>query len=300
MSKKFYITTPIYYPSAKLHIGHAYCTTIADTIARYKRLQGIETFFLTGTDEHGEKIQKNAEAAGKTPQLFVDEIVAGIKDLWKVMKISNDKYIRTTDDYHVEVVQKVFTKMLEQDDIYLGEYEGWYCTPCESCWTDTQAGEDHICPDCGRPVHKAKEESYFFRMSKYSKRLLDFYESHPDFITPESRKNEMVNNFIKPVLEDLCDSRTSFDWGIPERENPRHVVYVWLDALFNYASALGYLQEDDELYNKFWSDDTEILHLVGNDISRFHVIYWPIFLMSMGMRCPDKVYVHGFIMMKDG
>ena len=198
MSKKFYITTPIYYPSAKLHIGHAYCTTIADTIARYKRLQGIETFFLTGTDEHGEKIQKNAEAAGKTPQLFVDEIVAGIKDLWKVMKISNDKYIRTTDDYHVEVVQKVFTKMLEQDDIYLGEYEGWYCTPCESFWTDTQAGEDHICPDCGRPVHKAKEESYFFRMSKYSKRLLDFYESHPDFITPESRKNEMVNNFIKP------------------------------------------------------------------------------------------------------
>ncbi|MBE6142417.1 MAG: methionine--tRNA ligase [Erysipelotrichaceae bacterium] len=301
MSKKyFYITTPIYYPSAKLHIGHAYCTTIADTIARYKRLQGIETFFLTGTDEHGEKIQKNAEAAGKTPQAFVDEIVAGIKDLWKVMKVSNDKYIRTTDDYHMEVVQKVFTKMLEQDDIYLGEYEGWYCTPCESFWTDTQAGEEHICPDCGRPVHKAKEESYFFRMSKYSKRLLDFYESHPDFITPESRKNEMVNNFIKPGLEDLCVSRTSFDWGIPVRENPRHVVYVWLDALFNYASALGYLQEDDELYNKFWSDDAEILHLVGNDITRFHVIYWPIFLMSMGMRCPDKVYVHGLIMMKDG
>jgi methionyl-tRNA synthetase len=301
MAKKyFYITTPIYYPSAKLHIGHAYCTTIADVIARYKRMQGIETFFLTGTDEHGEKIQKNAEKANKTPQQFVDDIVVDIKKLWATMKISNDDYIRTTDLRHVETIQKVFDRMLAQDDIYLGEYEGWYCTPCESFWTDTQVGEKHLCPDCGREVHRAKEESYFFRMSKYSSRLLDFYQSHPDFITPESRKNEMINNFIKPGLEDLCVSRTSFDWGIPVRGNPKHVVYVWLDALFNYVSALGYLQEDDTRFKKFWGEDAEILHLVGNDITRFHVIYWPIFLMSMGLRLPDKVYVHGLIMMKDG
>ena len=309
MAKKFYITTPIYYPSAKLHIGHAYCTTIADTIARYKRMMGVETYFLTGTDEHGEKIQKNAEAAGKSPKEFVDEIVAGIKDLWTSLEISNDDYIRTTDERHEKVVQEVFTRLLDlykniaqrcQGDIYLGNYEGWYCTPCESFWTDTQAGEEKICPDCGRPVHKAKEEAYFFKMSKYSNKLLEYYNSNLDFITPESRKNEMVNNFIKPGLEDLCVSRTTFSWGVPVRENPRHVVYVWLDALFNYVSALGFLSEDETKYNKFWGEDTQILHLVGNDITRFHVIYWPIFLMALGMRLPDKVFVHGLLMMKDG
>lgn len=301
MAKKyFYITTPIYYPSAKLHIGHAYCTTVADTIARYKRMQGIETFFLTGTDEHGEKIQKNAEAKGMTPQAFVDEIVDGIKSLWTDMKISNDKYIRTTDKDHMEVIQKIFTKMVENGDIYLGKYEGWYCTPCESFWTDTQVGEEHICPDCGRPVHKASEPAYFFKMSKYSNKLVEFYNSHPEFITPESRKNEMIKNFIEPGLEDLCVSRTTFTWGIPVREDPKHVVYVWLDALFNYVSALGYLKDDHVNYDKFWGPDSEIVHLVGNDITRFHVIYWPIFLMSLGLRCPDKVYVHGLIMMKDG
>ena len=300
MAKKFYITTPIYYPSAKLHIGHAYCTTIADTIARYKRMMGVETYFLTGTDEHGEKIQKNAEAAGKSPKEFVDEIVAGIKDLWTSLEISNDDYIRTTDERHEKVVQEVFTRLLNQGDIYLGNYEGWYCTPCESFWTDTQAGEEKICPDCGRPVHKAKEEAYFFKMSKYSNKLLEYYNSNLDFITPESRKNEMVNNFIKPGLEDLCVSRTTFSWGVPVRENPRHVVYVWLDALFNYVSALGFLSEDETKYNKFWREDTQILHLVGNDITRFHVIYWPIFLMALGMRLPDKVFVHGLLMMKDG
>lgn len=298
---KFYITTPIYYPSAKLHIGHAYCTTLADVIARYHREKGDETYFLTGTDEHGEKIQKNAEAAGKTPQEFVDEIVTGIQKLWKTLRISNDDYIRTTEQRHMDVVQKVFTRMLNQGDIYLGEYEGWYCTPCESFWTDTQVqGDDHLCPDCGRPCHKAKEEAYFFKMSKYADRLMDFYKTHPDFITPESRKNEMIKNFLEPGLEDLCVSRTSFTWGIQVKENPRHVVYVWLDALLNYISALGYLSDNDELFKKFWSDDTYILHLVGNDITRFHVIYWPIFLMALGLRLPDKVFVHGLLMMKDG
>lgn len=301
MAKKyFYVTTPIYYPSAKLHIGHAYCTTIADVIARYNRLQGTDTYFLTGTDEHGEKIQKNAEKANKTPQQFVDDIVADIKKLWSTMKISNNDFIRTTDERHVKVIQQVFEHMLANDDIYLGEYEGWYCTPCESFWTDTQVGEEKLCPDCGRPVHKAKEESYFFRMSKYSSKLLDFYEKHPDFITPESRKNEMIKNFIEPGLEDLCVSRTTFDWGIPVLSNPKHVVYVWLDALFNYISALGYLSDDTSKYDKFWGEDSYILHLIGNDITRFHAIYWPIFLMSLGLRCPDKLYVTGLIMMKDG
>ena len=298
---KFYITTPIYYPSAKLHIGHAYCTTIADTIARYHRAIGDETYFLTGTDEHGEKIQKNAELAGKTPIEFVDNIVDGIQKLWKTLKISNDDYIRTTQLRHEKVVKQVFSRMLKNDDIYLGNYEGWYCTPCESFWTDSQVqGEDHLCPDCGRPCHKAKEEAYFFRMNKYVDKLLDFYNTHPDFITPESRKNEMINSFIKPGLEDLCVSRTTFSWGIQVDENPKHVVYVWLDALLNYISALGYLSDDDTLFKKFWSDDTQIVHLVGNDITRFHVIYWPIFLMSLGLRIPDKVFVHGLLMMKDG
>lgn len=300
MAKNFYITTPIYYPSAKLHIGHAYCTTIADAIARYHRLKGVDTYFLTGTDEHGEKIQKNAEAAGKTPIEFVDEIVDGIKSLWKDLKISNDDYIRTTELRHEKVVQQIFTKLLEQGDIYLGSYQGWYCTPCESFWTDSQVGEEKLCPDCHRPVHTAKEEAYFFRMSKYADRLMQYYNDHPDFITPESRKNEMINNFLKPGLEDLCVSRTSFSWGIQIKENPKHVVYVWLDALVNYISALGYLSDDDSKFQKYWSDDTEILHLVGNDITRFHVIYWPIFLMALGLRIPDRVFVHGLLMMKDG
>ncbi len=299
MKKRFYITTPIYYPSASLHIGHAYCTTMADTLARYNRMRGRDVYFLTGTDEHGEKIQKNAEAANKTPLQFVDEIVAGIKNLWRELQITNDDYIRTTEPRHEKVVQQIFSKLLEQGDIYLGSYKGWYCTPCESFWTDSQAGENHICPDCGRPVHQAEEEAYFFRMSKYTDRLLKFYEENPNFITPESRKNEMINNFIKPGLEDLCVSRTSFDWGIKIKENPKHVVYVWLDALVNYISALGYLSEDDSKFKKFWSSETEIVHLVGNDITRFHVIYWPIFLMALGLHLPDRVFVHGLLMMKD-
>ena len=300
MAKKFYVTTPIYYPSAKLHIGHAYCTTLADALARYHRMVGDETYFLTGTDEHGEKIQKNAEAAGKTPIAFVDEIVLGIKKLWETLKISNDDYIRTTELRHEKVVKEVFTKMVNNGDIYLGEYEGWYCTPCESFWTNSQVGDDHICPDCGRPCHTAKEEAYFFKMSKYADRLVDYYNKHLDFITPESRKNEMINNFIKPGLEDLCVSRTTFSWGIQVNEDPRHVVYVWLDALFNYISALGYLSDDTEKFDKYWAEDSYIVHLVGNDITRFHVIYWPIFLMSLGLRVPDKVFVHGLLMMKDG
>lgn len=300
MAKKFYVTTPIYYPSAKLHIGHAYCTTLCDTIARYHRLRGEETYFLTGTDEHGEKIQKNAEKAGKTPQQFVDEIVDGVKKLWTSLQISNDDYIRTTEERHIDVVQKIFSRLLNQDDIYLGEYEGWYCTPCESFWTDTQVGEEHLCPDCGRPVHKDKEKAYFFRTSKYAERLLKFYSDNPNFITPESRKNEMINNFIKPGLEDLCVSRTTFSWGIPVKENPEHVVYVWLDALINYISALGYLSEDDDKFQKFWGEDAEIIHLVGKEITRFHVIYWPILLMALGLRLPDRVFVHGLLMTKDG
>lgn len=299
MAKNFYITTPIYYPSAKLHIGHAYCTTLADTIARFHRMKGENTYFLTGSDEHGEKIQRNAEAKGVTPQAFVDEIVEGIQKLWKSLKISNDDYIRTTQERHIKVVQEIFTRFLNQGDIYLGEYKGWYCTPCESFWTDSQVGENHLCPDCNRPVHEAKEEAYFFRMSKYADKLLKFYDEHPNFITPESRKNEMINSFIKPGLEDLCVSRTSFSWGIPVRENPKHVVYVWLDALVNYISALGYLSDDESKFNTFWGNDCEILHLVGNDITRFHVIYWPIFLMALGLRLPDRVFVHGLLMMKN-
>ncbi len=299
MAKTFYITTPIYYPSAKLHIGHAYCTTIADTIARYHRMIGDNTYFLTGSDEHGEKIQKNAEAKGITPIEFVDDIVSGIKKLWKSLEISNDDYIRTTEERHQKVVSKVFSYLLEKGDIYLGQYEGWYCTPCESFWTDSQVGEKHICPDCGREVHKAKEEAYFFRMSKYADKLLKFYDEHPNFITPESRKNEMINNFIKPGLEDLCVSRTTFTWGIPVKENPKHVVYVWLDALLNYISALGYLSDDDSKFKTYWENGDKILHLVGNDITRFHVIYWPIFLMALNLRIPDRVFVHGLLMMKD-
>ncbi len=300
MKKNCYITTPIYYPSANLHIGHAYCTTMCDVFARYQRMRGRETYFLTGTDEHGEKIEKNAEKAGVTPQAFVDDIVKGIENLWQAMEISNDDFLRTTQERHWKVVQKIFSRLLEQGDIYLGKYKGWYCTPCESFWTDTQAGEEHLCPDCGRPVHQAEEEAYFFRMSKYSDRLLKFYEDHPNFITPESRKNEMINNFLRPGLEDLCVTRTSFTWGVPVLENPKHVIYVWIDALANYISALGYLSEDAEKFKKFWGNDTEIIHVIGADITRFHAIYWPILLMALDLRLPDRLIVHGLLMMKDG
>ena len=296
MKKRFYITTPIYYPSAEAHIGHAYCTTICDILARYKRMRGVETFFLTGTDEHGEKIQKNAALKGVTPQEFVDEIAGKFQDLWKAMKISNDDFIRTTQDRHVKVVQDVFTKLYQNDDIYLGKYEGWYCTPCESFWTDTQVGEEHLCPDCHRPVHKASEEAYFFKTNKYLPQLLDIMDKNPKFILPINRKNEMMNTFIKPGLNDLCVSRTSFDWGIQIRENPKHIIYVWMDALTNYISALGYDSPDETKFKKFWEDpDCEIVHIVGADISRFHVLYWPMFLMGLGLRVPDRVFVHGLL-----
>lgn len=296
MKNKFYITTPIYYPSAEAHIGHAYCTTMCDILARYNRMRGIETYFLTGTDEHGEKIQKNALAKGVTPQEYVDEIVAKFKHLWKEMRISNDGFIRTTDENHIKIVQDVFSTLYKNDDIYLGKYEGWYCTPCESFWTDTQVGEEHICPDCHRPVHKDTEESYFFKTQKYLPDLLKYYEDNPKFITPVSRKNEMLNTFIKPGLDDLCVSRTTFDWGIPVRENPNHVMYVWLDALCNYISALGYNTENHELFDKFWNDpNCEIVHVVGADITRFHVIYWPMFLKGLNLRLPNRVFVHGLL-----
>lgn len=301
MSEKrtFYITTPIYYPSDKLHIGHAYTTIAGDAMARYKRLRGYDVRYLTGTDEHGQKIQKRAQAAGKQPQKFVDDIVKGIKELWSKLDISYDDFIRTTEDRHKKVVQKVFKRLLDQGDIYLGEYEGWYCVPCESFFTERQLKEGN-CPDCGRPVEKIKEKSYFFRMSKYVDRLLAYYEENPGFIQPESRKNEMIQNFIKPGLEDLSVSRTTFDWGIQVPGDPEHVVYVWLDALTNYISALGYLAEDGEsgeLFAKYWPAD---VHLVGKEIVRFHTIYWPIFLMALDLPLPKKVFGHGWLLMKDG
>jgi len=298
--KRFYITTPIYYPSAKLHIGHAYCTTLTDIFARYKRLRGFECYFLTGADEHGQKIEKNALAAGKTPQQFVDDIVEGFHKLWDLLYISNDDFIRTTEERHTKVVQDIFTKLLQNDDIYLGHYEGWYCKECEAFWTETQAGPDHICPDCGRPVQKATEEAYFFKTSKYIERLLKYFEDNPKFLIPESRKNEMINTFIKPGLDDLCISRTSFTWGIPIRENPRHVIYVWLDALTNYITALGYDSDNPEKFEKFWQDpECETIHILGADITRFHAIYWPMFLMGLGLRLPDREFVHGLLMMRD-
>ena len=300
MKKKFYITTPIYYPSAKLHIGHAYCTTLTDIFARSKRERGYECYFLTGADEHGLKIEKNAELAGVTPQQFVDNIVEGFYKLWDLLKITNDDFIRTTQERHTKVVQDIFSKMLANDDIYLGEYEGWYCRFCEAFWTDTQVGPNHVCPDCGREVTKAKEEAYFFRTGKYVDRLLKFYEDNPNFLTPISRKNEMINTFIKPGLDDLCVSRTSFSWGIPVKENPKHVVYVWLDALTNYITALGYGSDNEELFKKYWQDEeTETIHILGADITRFHAIYWPMFLESLGLRKPDREFVHGLLMMKD-
>lgn len=300
MKKRFYITTPIYYPSAKLHIGHAYCTVMADVFARAKRMRGFECYFLTGADEHGQKIERNAGLANKTPQEFVDGIVEGFYKLWDLLDISNNDFIRTTQERHYLRVQEIFTKLLENGDIYLGKYEGWYCKDCEAFWTDTQVGENHICPDCGREVQVAEEEAYFFKTSKYVDRLLKFYEENPRFITPESRKNEMINTFIKPGLDDLCISRTSFSWGVQIRENPKHVVYVWLDALTNYITALGYNTDNPELFNKFWQDEEcEVIHLLGADITRFHAIYWPMFLMSLGLKLPDREFVHGLLMMKD-
>ena len=294
--KKFYITTPIYYPSDKLHIGHTYCTVATDAMARYKRLTGYDVMFLTGTDEHGQKIEDKAKAAGVTPKEYVDNIVAGIKDLWKLMNISYDKFIRTTDEYHEKAVQKIFKKMYDKGDIYKGYYEGLYCKPCESFWTETQA-VDGKCPDCGRPVGKATEEAYFFKLSAYGDKLIKYYEEHPGFIEPQSRQNEMINNFIKPGLQDLCVSRSSFKWGIPVPVDENHVIYVWLDALTNYITALGYGSEDDSLYKKFWPAN---VHLIGKDIIRFHTIYWPAFLMSIDEPLPQKVYGHGWVLLEGG
>ncbi|MDD1504571.1 methionine--tRNA ligase [Lysinibacillus sp. CNPSo 3705] len=295
-NKTFYITTPIYYPSGKFHIGTAYTTVASDTIARYKRLRGYDVRFLTGMDEHGQKIQEKAAEAGKHPQEYVNEIADAAKKLWSLMDISYDDFIQTTQERHTKTVEKIFQKFLDNGDIYKGEYEGSYCTPCESFFTETQL-VDGNCPDCGRPVHKVKEESYFFNMKKYADRLLAYYEENVDFIEPESRKNEMINNFIKPGLEDLSVSRTSFDWGIKVPGDPKHVIYVWVDALTNYITSLGYLSEDEVLFNKYWPAD---VHVVGKDIVRFHTIYWPIFLMALDLPLPKKIFAHGFIMMKDG
>ncbi|MED1471866.1 methionine--tRNA ligase [Bacillus salipaludis] len=294
--KTFYITTPIYYPSGNLHIGHAYTTVAGDAMARYKRMHGYDVMYLTGTDEHGQKIQRKAEEKGITPQAYVDEIVGGIQELWKKLDISYDDFIRTTQERHKQIVEKIFARLLEQGDIYLDQYEGWYCTPCESFFTDRQLVNGN-CPDCGRPVEKVKEESYFFRMGKYVDRLLQYYEENPDFIQPESRKNEMVNNFIKPGLEDLAVSRTTFDWGVKVPGDPKHVIYVWIDALSNYITALGYGTDNDSKYLNYWPAD---VHLVGKEIVRFHTIYWPIMLMALDIPLPKKVFAHGWLLMKDG
>lgn len=294
--KTFYITTPIYYPSGKFHIGTAYTTVLADTMKCYKKLRGYDSYLLTGLDEHGQKIQEVAKKNGKTEQEYVDNMAVIAKELWKYMEIEYDDFIRTTEERHTKVVEDIFDKLMEQGDIYLGEYEGWYCTPCETFFTETQI-IDGKCPDCGREVKKMKEESYFFNMKKYQKRLEEFYEQNPDFIAPESRKKELFSNFIKPGLEDLCVSRTSFNWGVSVRKNPKHVVYVWLDALTNYITALGYGSNDDSKLKKYWPAN---LQIVGKDIIRFHGIYWPIFLMALNLPIPKKLYAHGWIMMKDG
>ncbi|MDY6271671.1 MAG: methionine--tRNA ligase [Selenomonadaceae bacterium] len=288
--KPFYITTPIYYPSAKLHIGHAYCTTIADAIARFHRLEGDDVFFLTGSDEHGLKIQQKAEEAGVTPIEYTDKIVAGFQNLWKRLSISNDDFIRTTQKRHERVVQEVFRRIYAKGDIYKGEYKGLYCTPCESYWTEHQLDENGCCPDCHRPVQEVAEEAYFFKMSKYQDRVLQYIEDHPDFIQPVSRRNEMIN-FIKQGLDDLCISRTSFNWGIPVPIDPKHVIYVWFDALTNYLTPIGYL-DDPEMFQKYWPAD---LHLVGKEIVRFHTIIWPCILMALDLPLPKKVYGHGWL-----
>ncbi|MEG2353770.1 MAG: methionine--tRNA ligase [Clostridium sp.] len=294
--KPYYITTPIYYPSAKLHIGNTYTTVAADAVARFKRLTGYDVMFLTGSDEHGQKIQRAAEAKGVTPKVYVDEVVADIKDLWSLMDVSYDKFIRTTDKYHMDSVKAIFKKLYDQGDIYKSSYEGLYCTPCESFWTDTQA-VDGKCPDCGRLVERAKEESYFFKMSKYADRLIEYIENNPEFIQPESRKNEMLNNFLKPGLQDLCVSRTSFNWGIPVEFDKGHVVYVWIDALSNYISALGAYNTEENTMEKYWPAD---VHLIGKDILRFHTIYWPIMLMALDLPLPKQVFGHGWLMLEGG
>lgn len=294
-TKRFYITTPIYYPSANLHIGHAYCTVMADTMTRYKRMQGYETYFLTGSDEHGQKIERVAKAEGVTPIEYTDKIVATFQALWKRLLISNDDFIRTTQPRHMEVVQKIFQTIYDKGDIYKSEYEGYYCTPCETFFTERQL-VDGNCPDCGRPTELLKEESYFFKMSKYQDQLLQYIEDHPDFIQPVARRNEMIN-FIKQGLEDLCISRTTFDWGIPVPINDKHVIYVWFDALTNYISALGYGTEDDSLYQKFWPAD---IHLVGKDIARFHAIIWPCILMAADLPLPKQIFGHGWVLLNSG
>lgn len=296
MNKKYYITTPIYYPSAEFHIGHCYTTIIADAISRYKRLTGYEVFFQTGSDEHGEKIEKKAHEAGVTPKEYVDKIIENAKDLWKSLGISYDYFIRTTDKTHEAAVQKIFKKLYENGDIYKGSYEGLYCVPCESFWTESQL-VDGKCPDCGREVKLVSEEAYFFKLSKYQDRLVKYYDENPEFILPLSRKNEMLNNFIKPGLEDLCVSRTSFKWGIPVDFDPDHVVYVWIDALSNYITSLGYPDENSELFTKFWPAD---LHLVGKEIVRFHVIIWPCLLMALNLPLPKQVFGHGWLIINGG
>ena len=296
MKETFYVTTPIYYPSGKFHIGTAYSTVVADSLKRYNQLKGKECYMLTGTDEHGQKIEIKAKEAGKTPKEYVDEMAVIAKELWKKMDIQYDDYIQTTEERHTKIVQKIFDKFMEQGDIYKGEYEGKYCIPCETFFTETQL-VDGKCPDCGREVVTMKEEAYFFNMKKYADRLLKYYDEHPDFIKPEYRKQEMINNFIKPGLEDLCVTRTSFDWGIKVLKDPKHVVYVWLDALTNYITALGYMSDDDTLFKKFWPAD---VHVVGKDIARFHLIYWPIFLMALDLPLPKTIFVHNWITMKDG
>ena len=295
---KFYLTTAIAYTSAKPHIGNTYEAILADSIARFKRKQGYDVFFQTGTDEHGQKIEEKAKAAGKTPKEYVDEVAAEIKRLWDLVGVSYDKFIRTTDLEHEKQVAKIFEKLYKQGDIYKGSYEGWYCTPCESFWTESQL-VDGKCPDCGRPVKKAQEEAYFFKMSKYADRLLKYYEEHPEFILPVARKNEMVNNFLKPGLQDLCVSRSSFKWGIPVGFDAKHVVYVWLDALTNYITGIGYDADGNgtEQFDKLWPAD---LHVIGKDIIRFHVIYWPIFLMALGLPLPKQVYGHGWLLQDGG
>lgn len=298
MKEKFYITTAIAYTSGKPHVGNTYEAILADAIARFKRKQGYDVFFQTGTDEHGQKIEDKAIAAGKTPKEFVDEVAGEIKRIWKTVNVSYDRFIRTTDEDHVKEVQKIFKKLYEQGDIYKGEYEGWYCKPCESFWTESQL-VDGKCPDCGREVKKAKEEAYFFKMSKYADRLIKYYDEHPEFIVPVARKNEMINNFLKPGLQDLCVSRSSFKWGIPVDFDDKHVVYVWLDALTNYITGIGYDADGNygENYKKFWPAD---IHVIGKDIVRFHTIYWPIFLMALGEPLPKRVYGHGWLLQEGG
>lgn len=298
-NKTFYITTPIYYPSGNLHIGNTYTTVVCDAIARYKKEMGYDVYYLTGTDEHGQKIQNKAMENNLTCQEYVDKMADGIQDLWKKLKICNNDFIRTTQLRHEKVVQEVFTKFLNNGDIYLGKYQGWYCKECESFFTKTQL-VDGKCPDCGREVVQEEEEAYFFKMSKYADRLLKYYEDNPNLIKPESRKTEIINNFIKPGLNDLCVSRTSFDWGIKVKENPKHVVYVWIDALFNYISALGYLSDDDTLFKKYWLNGQEKVHVMAKEIIRFHLIYWPIMLMALDLPLPDHFYAHGWIVMKEG